>query len=91
MVALRADELAEMTPAERKQHAEDEIRNIYGHDVKFDRHGKPIEQGIGSPGNYSENHWQMLAKMEGQEVADRAKAAAVKAGHWPPRRQAEAY
>lgn len=29
--------------------------NVFGHDHKTDRHGNPIEQGIGSPGNMTRN------------------------------------
>lgn len=29
--------------------------NVFGHDHKKDRHGDPIEQGIGSPGNQTQN------------------------------------
>jgi hypothetical protein len=88
MVALRQDEWDELTPAEKKQHLEDEAKNVFGHDHKKDRHGKPIEQGIGSPGNLSEQHFAALARAESQEVADKARAAAIKAGTFNPNKQA---
>jgi hypothetical protein len=36
----------------------DEARmaNVFGHDHKTDRHGNPIEQGIGSENNVTANH-----------------------------------
>lgn len=53
-------------------------RRVFGDEVQFDRHGKPIEQGIGSAANPSENHFIALAKNEGQAAADAARAAVAK-------------
>jgi hypothetical protein len=80
MVTLRADELAELTPEEKRIHFENEAKNVFGHDYKRDKHGRPIEQGIGSAQQVTEAHLQALAKAEGQEVADRARADAIKRG-----------
>lgn len=38
-----------------ERHFEAVEKNVFGHDVKHDRHGNPIEQGIGSPGNMTKN------------------------------------
>jgi hypothetical protein len=59
-----------------KRHFENEKRHVFGHDYKVDKHGKPIEQGIGSPGNESENHYRALEKYEGAAAAAKARAAA---------------
>jgi hypothetical protein len=87
--ALTREELSEMTAEERKAHAEAERRNVFGHDYKTDRHGKPIEQGIGSASQPTENHFLAVAAALGQDEADRQRAAAIKAGTWPPKRSAE--
>ena len=64
MVTKTVDELNEMRaeiaagtlpPDAIKQYYADERRNVFGFDHKVDRSGKPIEQGIGSPGNQSRN------------------------------------
>ena len=38
------------------------IKTVFGHDVQFDADGYPIEQGIGSPGHETLNHYAALAK-----------------------------
>lgn len=55
-----------MTPEERKAHFKAEERNVFGHDVKHDKKGNPIEQGIGSPGHETLNHFRALALAEQQ-------------------------
>jgi hypothetical protein len=49
MVHKLPRELALMSPAELKQYYLDEEKAVFGHDVKHDRDGDPIEQGLGSP------------------------------------------
>jgi len=57
MVTLTVDELAAMQariasghlpPDALEKHYDNERRQVFGVDVKFDKHGNPIEQGIGS-------------------------------------------
>jgi hypothetical protein len=83
--ALTREELSEMTAEERKIHFENERKNVFGHDYKTDKHGRPVEQGFGSPQQVTEQHLQALAKAEGQEVADKARAEAMKRGAFPPK------
>jgi hypothetical protein len=68
-LAPTAEELAEMSPqqrAELKRKLED---NVFGADCKRDHHGRPIEQGIGSPGNENVNHLRALeAQKAGREI-----------------------
>jgi len=61
-------------------------RRVYGENVQYDKHGRPIEQGRGSASQPTENHFQALAKYESQEISDAARAAAIKAGTFPPKR-----
>jgi hypothetical protein len=58
---------------EAKRKAEEDV---FGVGFQRDRNGKPIERGIGAPGNETEHHFTALEKAEGREVADRAKARA---------------
>jgi hypothetical protein len=90
MVALRQDEWDELSPEEKRAHREAEFRNVFGADAKRDRSGKPIEMGIGSPSQPTENHFLAVAAALGQDEADRQRADAVKRGVWPPKPRAEA-
>ena len=78
MVTLTPDELAQLTPAQRAEHFAKEEETVYGKGFRRDRHGQPIEQGIGSPSRESEDHYRALEKAEGKEVADRAREAAAR-------------
>ena len=78
MVTKTEAELAELTPAQRAAHFAAEEETVFGKGFQRDRHGQPIEQGIGSPGRESEHHWNALEKAEGKEVADRAREAAAR-------------
>jgi hypothetical protein len=40
--------LGRLPPDAIERYYEDETRNVFGHDVKFDDEGHPIEQGLGS-------------------------------------------
>lgn len=66
-------------------------QRVFGHDFKRDEDGKPIEMGIGSPGNpYKASHLAALARSEERkaksaggmnaELIAAAVAAGVKAG-----------
>lgn len=72
-IHLRSEEIAEMRDdiAEGKlppdaidQHFEAEARNVFGHDAKKDARGNYIEQGIGSKGHETANHFASLKKAE---------------------------
>jgi hypothetical protein len=76
MVTKTVDELNEMRaeiaagtlpPDAIKQYYADERRNVFGFDHKVDRSGKPIEQGIGSPGNQSRNSIEAFKKFHMHE------------------------
>jgi hypothetical protein len=61
------------------EQANHEMRKrVFGHDYKTDRNGKPIETGIGAPGNESEHHFAAILKYEGKAAADAARAKAKK-------------
>lgn len=72
MVTLNTEEVDEikaliaagkLPPDTLKAHFAAEEKAVFGHDVRHDRKKRPIEQGIGSPGNESENHFAaMLAR-----------------------------
>jgi hypothetical protein len=84
MNSLTREELSGMSAEERKAHFEAEARNIFGHDFKRDRHGKPIEQGLGSPQQPTRQHINALRAAEGDDAANAAIEAAKKRGLWPP-------
>ena len=49
MVTKTREEWDDMTTAEKREHLAQEEKNVFGHDVKHDRHGDPVEQGLGGP------------------------------------------
>jgi hypothetical protein len=53
------------------------IEDVFGVGYQVDKHGRPIERGIGASGNESEQHYAAIEKYEGKEAADRARAAAA--------------
>jgi hypothetical protein len=62
------EELDELSPADRLKYERAQIENIYGHDVQF-KNGKPVEKGLGSPGNENINHLRALeAQKAGREM-----------------------
>jgi hypothetical protein len=54
--------IGELPPDAIKQHFVAERKNVFGFDHKVDRSGKPIEQGVGSPGNQSRNSIEAYKK-----------------------------
>jgi len=58
----------ELPPDAIKQYYADERRNVFGFDHKVDRNNKPIEQGIGSPGNQTENSIAAYKKYHANDV-----------------------
>jgi hypothetical protein len=77
MVNKTPEELSEMRaeiaagtlpPDAIKQYYADERRYVFGFDYKVDRNNKPIEQGIGSPGNQTENSIAAYKKYHANDV-----------------------
>ncbi len=73
MVTKTPEELAALSPAELKQYLLDEEMTVFGRN-KLDEpaykkvKGKPVERGIGSPGNETQNHFAAIRKYEGEEA-----------------------
>jgi hypothetical protein len=51
---------------------------VFGHDAKKDRSGAFIQQGVGSPGHESANHFASLRRYQGEEAWRRAVAEIYK-------------
>jgi hypothetical protein len=77
LVTLTDDELEILSPDERKAHFEAEQQTVFGHGHRV-INGKPQEQGIGSPGRESVNHFASILKNEGPEAEKKARAEAAK-------------
>ena len=77
MVTKTPEELALMGPEEKRAYLEGEAVATFGVGYRKDKQGRPIEHGIGAPGNETEQHYVALAKREGQAVADAARAKAA--------------
>lgn len=78
MVTKTMEELDAMSPAEKKAHAAEEEKIVFGHDFKKVK-GKPVEVGIGAPGRETANHLNAIRKYEGEEAYKAALAKAKKA------------
>lgn len=52
--------------------AEADAKATFGFDYKRDKHGKPIEQGSGSKGNETLNHFTAIRQYEGEAAYDAA-------------------
>jgi hypothetical protein len=63
--------------AEAKRRVEEDV---FGVGFRRDRSGRPVEQGIGSPGHETEQHYDALSRYEGQSAADVARAKAKARG-----------
>ncbi len=83
MVALTAEEIAVMRdeiakgllpPDAIEKYLEAEALNVFGHDARRDRDGNWIEQGIGSRGNETANHYAAILNYEGREAYEKAVA-----------------
>jgi hypothetical protein len=78
MVTLTQEERSGMTVEELKVHQADEELTVFGRNklgepaFKRDRDGKPVEQGVGSPGNEGQNHFASIRKYEGEEAYQKA-------------------
>jgi hypothetical protein len=73
VVTLTEDEIADarqqialgaLPPDFFELHKAAVARHVFGDDYKTDKHGHPIEQGIGSKGNETANHFQAIKKNE---------------------------
>ena len=58
--------LAEQLRAEAEQQA---LTDVFGVGFRRDKHGNPIEQGIGSDSNITEQHIAAVRKYEGEAAA----------------------
>jgi hypothetical protein len=45
---------------------------VWGFDYKTDRQGRPIQQGVGSPGHETGNHFAAIRRWEGQAAWEAA-------------------
>lgn len=61
--------------AKQKAHQAEEAKIVFGTDFKSVK-GKPVEQGIGSPGRETPNHLNAIRKYEGEEAYKKAVAEA---------------
>jgi hypothetical protein len=76
MVTLTTEERDALTPAELKAHLAEEEKIVFGTDFKKVK-GRPVEQGFGSPGRETDNHFRAIEKYEGKDAAEKARAAAA--------------
>lgn len=75
MVTKTNEEWDAMDPAERKAHLAEEEKIVFGADFRKLK-GQPVEQGIGSPGRETPNHFAAIRKYEGEEAEKKARADA---------------
>jgi hypothetical protein len=70
--------LAEQLRREAEQRA---LTDVFGQGFRRDKHGNPMEQGLGAPGNETEQNFAAILKYEGPaaEQAARERAARYKA------------
>jgi hypothetical protein len=82
--SVRAEKHLQKLRPEMPQSMRDQIiaeatrmatEDVFGVNVTYDRHGKPVESGIGAPGNPHNHisHYQALEKYEGKVAADAAR------------------
>lgn len=67
MVTKTPEEWDAMSPQERKEHLAAEEKIVFGTDFKKVK-GHPVEQGVGSPGRETNNHFTAIRKHEGEEA-----------------------
>lgn len=68
-VNLSEGELATLTPEEYAAWKANQFTNVYGSNFQRDAHGRPVEAGIGSPGNETANHWAAMRKYDPEGYA----------------------
>jgi hypothetical protein len=76
--ALQAEQhgdraLAAQLRTEAEQQA---LTDVFGVGFKRDQHGRPIEQGIGSDSNITQQHIDAVRKYEGEAAAQAVQARA---------------
>lgn len=67
-----------MSPDDKKAHLKAEEKTVFGEGYRKDRKGVPQEQGIGSPGRETDNHFRAIRKYEGPEAEKAARETAAK-------------
>ena len=72
-----SSEKADWSPSAHKYHKDLCENQIFGVGFKRDKDGRPIEQGLGSPGNENENHFRSIGVYEGKDAEKAARAAAA--------------
>ena len=74
--------ISELRPESDPNDAEEMVRHVFGQNYKTDDDGNPVEQGLGSiahmksgkhPGSL-EQHFVLMAKHEGVDAANKARA-----------------
>jgi hypothetical protein len=73
-LAPTAEELAEMTSGQRSELRKAMEGAVFGVNCPRDRHGRCIEQGIGSASQSSQHHLDALAKEKAANDTRRAMA-----------------
>lgn len=63
-LAMTEADIAELPPEDLKRYLATQEQTVFGHDHRKNRHGQPVEQGIGSPGRETRNHWDAMRKRE---------------------------
>ena len=63
-VELTEGEKALLTPEQLRNWEAEKERQMFGDGFKRDRHGNPIEQGIGSDGHETANHFRAMRESE---------------------------
>jgi len=97
VVTLTQEELDEMTalvakgelpPSAIKDYEEDVARNVFGLDAKKDARGNFIEQGLGSKGHETANHFATILRHEqlGLEAPGSHQAALMEIWKRDPKR-----
>lgn len=68
MVTKTDEEWDAMSPEDRKAHLASEEKIVFGTDFQKRKDKSPIEQGIGSPGRETHNHFSGIRKYEGEDA-----------------------
>jgi hypothetical protein len=76
-LSMSHEEIAELSPVERLKYERAQAENVFGVDVKF-KNGRPVEVGVGSPGNTNANHLAALERERSGRDINEAILASVK-------------
>jgi hypothetical protein len=86
---IKADMAVGKLPADYlENHFKEEERRVFGHDFKRSR-GRPVENGIGSPGRETENHFRAMRMNEQMGLEEKGTADKLRK-EWLKKQQAEA-